>query len=119
MCPDPDHSTVIVSPDWPGKPANNAPAARVAAAASLVKTLSALAVNTARPSHRLAGASAGYLALLPFPGPDNFQSGSLPIDIAKGSYGLAILLTFIGAILASIWPARSAARVDPVEAIGQ
>ena len=67
----------------------------------------------------LAGASAGYLALLPFPGPDNFQSGSLPIDIAKGSYGLAILLTFIGAILASIWPARSAARVDPVEAIGQ
>jgi lipoprotein-releasing system permease protein len=67
----------------------------------------------------LAGAAMGYLALLPFPGPDNFQPGMLPIDIAKGSYGLAMLLTFIGAILASIWPARSAARVDPVEAIGQ
>jgi lipoprotein-releasing system permease protein len=67
----------------------------------------------------LFGAGIGYLALLPFPGRDNFQSGTLPIDITQGSYGLAILLTFIGAILASIWPARSAARVDPVEAIGQ
>ncbi len=67
----------------------------------------------------LFGAGIGYLALLPFPGRDNFQSGVLPIDINQGSYGLAILLTLIGAILASIWPARSAARVDPVEAIGQ
>jgi lipoprotein-releasing system permease protein len=67
----------------------------------------------------LAGAALGYFALLPFPGPDNFKPGMLPIDIAKGSYGLAVLLTFIGAVLASIWPARSAARVDPVEAIGQ
>lgn len=67
----------------------------------------------------LAGAGLGYLALLPFPGRDNFQSGTLPIDIRQGSYGLAVLLTLIGAILASIWPARSAARVDPVEAIGQ
>ena len=32
----------------------------------------------------------------------------------KGSYGLAITLTVIGAILASILPARAAARVDPV-----
>ncbi len=67
----------------------------------------------------LFGAGIGYLALLPFPGRDNFQSGVLPIDINQGSYGLAILLTLIGAILASIWPARAAARVDPVEAIGQ
>jgi lipoprotein-releasing system permease protein len=65
------------------------------------------------------GAIIGYLALLPFPGPSHFTSGVLPMDINQGSYGLAILLTFIGAILASIWPARSAARVDPVEAIGQ
>lgn len=67
----------------------------------------------------LFGAALGYLALLPFPGRDHFQSGTLPIDIRQGSYGLAILLTLIGAVLASIWPARSAARVDPVEAIGQ
>jgi lipoprotein-releasing system permease protein len=32
---------------------------------------------------------------------------------------LAIGLTLLGAILASIWPARSAAKVDPVTAIGQ
>jgi lipoprotein-releasing system permease protein len=43
----------------------------------------------------------------------------LPIDIKQGSYGLAIGLTLLGAILASIWPARSAAKVDPVTAIGQ
>ncbi len=67
----------------------------------------------------LFGAAIGYLALLPFPGVNNFRSGVLPMDINQGSYGLAILLTLIGAILASIWPARVAARVDPVEAIGQ
>jgi lipoprotein-releasing system permease protein len=67
----------------------------------------------------LAGAGLGYLALLPFPSRDAFQAGTLPLDITQGSYGLAILLTVIGAILASILPARSAARVDPVTAIGQ
>ncbi len=65
------------------------------------------------------GAALGYLALLPFPQRGAFQAGTLPIDITQGSYGLAILLTVIGAILASILPARSAARVDPVTAIGQ
>lgn len=65
------------------------------------------------------GAGLGYLALLPFPSRDAFQAGTLPIDITQGSYGLAITLTVIGAILASILPARSAARVDPVTAIGQ
>ncbi|SNT13224.1 ABC transporter permease [Antarctobacter heliothermus] len=65
------------------------------------------------------GATLGYLALLPFPSRDAFQPGTLPMDITQGSYGLAITLTVIGAILASILPARSAARVDPVTAIGQ
>ena len=42
-----------------------------------------------------------------------------PIDITQGAYGLAILLTTLGAIAASILPARAAARLDPVTAIGQ
>jgi lipoprotein-releasing system permease protein len=67
----------------------------------------------------LSGAGLGYLALLPFPTRDAFRAGTLPLDITQGSYGLAITLTIIGAILASILPARSAARVDPVTAIGQ
>ncbi|WP_417252954.1 ABC transporter permease [Celeribacter sp.] len=65
------------------------------------------------------GAGLGYLALLPFPTREAFRAGTLPLDITQGSYGLAITLTVIGAILASILPARSAARVDPVTAIGQ
>lgn len=67
----------------------------------------------------VSGAVLGYLALLPFPTRDEFVTGTLPMDITQGSYGLAITLTVIGAILASILPARAAARVDPVTAIGQ
>lgn len=67
----------------------------------------------------ISGAALGYLALLPFPSRDAFEAGTLPLDITQGSYGLAITLTVIGAILASILPARSAARVDPATAIGQ
>jgi lipoprotein-releasing system permease protein len=70
----------------------------------------------------LFGAAAGYGVLLAFPGRDAFgpgQSGGLPIDITQGAYGLAIVLTTLGAILASILPARAAARMDPVTAIGQ
>ncbi|MDP5085595.1 MAG: ABC transporter permease [Yoonia sp.] len=67
----------------------------------------------------LMGASLGYLALLPFPSRDAFRAGTLPMDITQGSYGLAITLTVIGAIFASILPARAAANVDPVTAIGQ
>jgi len=66
----------------------------------------------------LSGAALGYLALLPFPPRDAFEPGTLPMDITQGSYGLAITLTVIGAVLASILPARAAARVDPVTAIG-
>jgi lipoprotein-releasing system permease protein len=67
----------------------------------------------------LSGAALGYLALLPFPTREAFRPGTLPMDITQGSYGLAITLTVLGAILASILPARAAARVDPVTAIGQ
>jgi len=67
----------------------------------------------------LLGAGLGYLALLGFPTCEEFVPGNLPIDIRQGAYGMAILLTTIGAIAASILPARSAARVDPVTAIGQ
>lgn len=67
----------------------------------------------------LAGAGLGYLALLGFPSRAELEPGGLPIDIAQGAFGLAILLTSIVSILASILPARSAARLDPVTAIGQ
>ena len=67
----------------------------------------------------ITGAVLGYLALLPFPSREAFEPGTLPMDITQGSYGLAITLTVIGAILASILPARAASRVDPVTAIGQ
>ncbi|WP_035872580.1 ABC transporter permease [Cucumibacter marinus] len=67
----------------------------------------------------VAGAGLGYLALSPFPRPDTISPGSFPIDVRQGAFGLAILLTACGAILASILPARSASRVDPVSVIGQ
>lgn len=69
----------------------------------------------------LFGAAAGYGVLLAFPGRESFAPGQsgLPIDIRQGAYGLAIVLTTLGAVLASILPARAAARLDPVTAIGQ
>ncbi len=69
----------------------------------------------------LFGAAAGYGVLLAFPGRETFGPGhsGLPIDITQGAYGLAVVLTTLGAILASILPARAAARLDPVTAIGQ
>lgn len=69
----------------------------------------------------LFGAAAGYGVLLAFPGRDSFAPGQngLPIDITQGAYDLAILLTTLGAIAASILPARAAAQLDPVTAIGQ
>ena len=67
----------------------------------------------------LLGAGIGYLVLLMFPTREEFRPGNLPIDITQGAYGIAILLTTLGAIAASILPARSASRVDPVTAIGQ
>lgn len=67
----------------------------------------------------LAGAGIGYLALLGFPSRDELAPGGLPIDIKQGAFALAIVLTSIVSVLAAILPARSAARLDPVTAIGQ
>jgi lipoprotein-releasing system permease protein len=43
----------------------------------------------------------------------------LPIAPSEGGYVAVFLLTTLGAILASVIPARSAARLDPLEAIQQ
>lgn len=64
------------------------------------------------------GALAAWLALLPLPPVRAVQSGGLPIDQTQGDFLLAIALTTVAAMLASILPARRAARIDPVEAIG-
>ena len=67
----------------------------------------------------LTGAGLGYLVLSAFPPRDSAHPSAMPIDIGEGAFGVAILLTFAIAILGAILPARSAARVDPVTAIGQ
>ena len=66
----------------------------------------------------IAGAAAAWLALLPLPPVSAVKSGGLPIDSQQGNYLLAIVLTTLAAMVASILPARRAARIDPVEAIG-
>lgn len=67
----------------------------------------------------IVGAAAAWAALLPLPPVTEIRSGGLPIDRAQGDFLLAITLTTLAAMLASILPARNAARIDPVEAIGQ
>lgn len=67
----------------------------------------------------LAGAGLAYLALSPFPPISELKPGMLPIDIGQGAFLPAVALTALGAVLASILPARAAARVDPVQAINQ
>lgn len=64
------------------------------------------------------GAGVAWLSLLPFPPVTAVESGGLPIDRAQGDFLLAIVLTTVAAALASLLPARRAARIDPVEAIG-
>lgn len=66
----------------------------------------------------LVGAGIAWLALLPLPPVTEVRSGGLPIDRGQGDFLLAITLTTLAAALASILPARRAARIDPVEAIG-
>lgn len=67
----------------------------------------------------LSGAGLGWIALSPFPPASEIEPGGFPIDIAQGGFGLAIALTFLGALVASILPARAAAKVDPVTVISQ
>lgn len=43
----------------------------------------------------------------------------LPIAPERGGYVAVLILTTLGAVLASAFPARSAARIDPLEAIQQ
>ncbi len=66
----------------------------------------------------LMGALAAWVALLPFPPVSEARIGELPIDREQGDFLLAVLLTSIAAMLASLLPARRAARIDPVDAIG-
>lgn len=46
-------------------------------------------------------------------------SMALPIAPSQGGYMLVLILTTLGAVLASVIPARSAARLDPLQAIQQ
>lgn len=64
------------------------------------------------------GAGLAWAALAPFPPVSEVQGGGLPIDRFQGNYLIAILLTTLAGMAASILPARKAARIDPVEAIG-
>lgn len=65
------------------------------------------------------GAIVAWLALLPLPPVTEVRNGGLPIDRQQGDFLLAVSLTTLAAMLASILPARHAAKIDPVEAIGQ
>lgn len=65
------------------------------------------------------GALLAWLALAPFPPIAEVGRSGLPIDRNQGDFLLAIVLTSVAAALASILPARRAAGIDPVEAIGQ
>ncbi|WP_416907725.1 MAG: ABC transporter permease [Polymorphobacter sp.] len=70
----------------------------------------------------LLGALAAWLVLLPLPSVDAtmaaVRDSSLPIDRGQGDFLLAVTLTTLAATLASILPARRAAAIDPVDAIG-
>lgn len=65
------------------------------------------------------GAGLGYGLLSQFPPPMAGQAPGFPVDYRQGAYGLAIVLTTLGAIVASILPARAASKIDPVKVIGQ
>ena len=70
-------------------------------------------------SGAIGGAIISWLLLAPFPPISEVEGGGLPIDRAQGDFLLAVALTTVAAALASVLPARRAASIDPVEAIGQ
>jgi lipoprotein-releasing system permease protein len=66
------------------------------------------------------GCAAGYGLCLWLEGITSVEGVPiLPIAPEQGGYVAALILTTLGATIASILPARSAARVDPLEAIQQ
>jgi lipoprotein-releasing system permease protein len=67
----------------------------------------------------ISGALLAWATLVPFPPIAQVQGGGLPIDVGQGGFVIAVVLTTLASALASIIPARRAARLDPVEAIGQ
>jgi ABC-type lipoprotein release transport system permease subunit len=74
-----------------------------------------------RPFGRALRRGCGLWRVAGLSGARQFWTGAerLPLDITQSAHGLAIVLTTLGAIAASILPARAAARLDPVTAIGQ
>jgi len=68
----------------------------------------------------LLGCATGYGLCLWLEGITNAEGVPvLPIAPKQGGYVAALVLTTLGAVIASILPARSASRVDPLEAIQQ
>ena len=68
----------------------------------------------------LLGCATGYGLCLWLEGITNAEGVPvLPIAPKQGGYVAALILTTLGAVIASILPARSASRVDPLEAIQQ
>lgn len=66
------------------------------------------------------GCATGYGLCLWLEGITNAEGVPvLPIAPDQGGYVAALVLTTLGAVIASILPARSASRVDPLEAIQQ
>lgn len=89
------------------------------ASKGLVTTVFVLEGTLIGATGAIAGALLAWAALAPFPPVSEVAQGGLPIDSGQGQFLLAVLLTTAAAALASILPARRAAGIDPVEAIGQ
>lgn len=89
------------------------------ASKGLVTTVFVLEGTLIGATGAIGGALLAWAALAPFPPVSEVAQGGLPIDSGQGQFLLAVLLTTGAAALASILPARRAAGIDPVEAIGQ
>lgn len=68
----------------------------------------------------LIGCATGYGLCIWLEGITNADGlAVLPIAPEQGGYAAALVLTTLGAVIASILPARSASKIDPLEAIQQ